>query len=297
MKFKTLLLLPMVCWCAISFAQQKQHVYYYDQHLKPCGEQDAVFTGYGTSDNNLYRLLVVAANTKQPVIMQHYTDSSMTTMQGLYEVYYGDGSKNETGWYKKNVHDGIVTRWDSTGHKRDSINYDQGTVLDSTSFYRNLSGGIAGQRFTDVKNNSMHETDYNDSGKMTREIIFTGDKGVEKTYTASGVKVENLSTREEEDAQFPGGARAWTKYITHALQDNIEELQKHRNSSGTCIIKFIVDKEGNISDVEATTMKNTRLAKVCTEAIKNGPKWIPAKQFGRYVNAYRLQPVTFTFQN
>jgi protein TonB len=41
-------------------------------------------------------------------------------------------------------------------------------------------------------------------------------------------------------------------------------------------------------------MKKTRLAKVAVEAIENGPKWTPAQQNGRYVNAFRLQPVTVT---
>jgi protein TonB len=39
-------------------------------------------------------------------------------------------------------------------------------------------------------------------------------------------------------------------------------------------------------------MKGTKLAEVAVNAIRNGPKWIPAQQNGRQVNAYRLQPVT-----
>ena len=60
---------------------------------------------------------------------------------------------------------------------------------------------------------------------------------------------------------------------------------------------FIVDKEGNVSSVEATTMKGTKLAEVAVNAIRRGPKWVPAQQNGRYVNAYREQPVTFTIQD
>ncbi|MEO6869417.1 MAG: energy transducer TonB [Ginsengibacter sp.] len=58
------------------------------------------------------------------------------------------------------------------------------------------------------------------------------------------------------------------------------------------MIKFIVDKNGHVTDVKATNMKKTKLAKVAIEAIENGPKWIPAHQDGKFVNAYRLQPVT-----
>lgn len=102
-----------------------------------------------------------------------------------------------------------------------------------------------------------------------------------KTYS----KVEN-------EASFPGGPAAWSRYISKYIQNNVDSFRK--KDYGTCIVRFIVDIQGHISDVEATTMKKSRLAKVVVEAIKNGPEWIPAQQNGRPVNAYRLQPVTLT---
>lgn len=96
----------------------------------------------------------------------------------------------------------------------------------------------------------------------------------------------------EVEASFPGGAAAWTAYIMQQIMQNSNAFSKR--DYGTCIVKFIVDKNGNISGVEATNMQKTRLAKVVVEAIQNGPKWIPAKQNGIYVNAYRLQPVSLT---
>ena len=94
----------------------------------------------------------------------------------------------------------------------------------------------------------------------------------------------------EIEASFPGGPQAWVRYISNAINDNIKKFR--RSDYGTCIVRFIVDKKGRISDVEATTMKKSRLAKVAVDAISNGPGWIPAQQNGKFVNAYRLQPVT-----
>ena len=93
----------------------------------------------------------------------------------------------------------------------------------------------------------------------------------------------------EIEASFPGGTQAWAKYISNAIRENINKFK--RSDYGTCIIRFIVDTKGRVSDVEATTMKKSRLAKVAIEAISNGPRWNPAQQNGKYVNAYRLQPV------
>ncbi len=62
-------------------------------------------------------------------------------------------------------------------------------------------------------------------------------------------------------------------------------------------MKFIVSKDGAVSNVEATTMKGTKLAEIAVNAIRKGPNWKPAQQNGRAVNAYREQPVTFTIQD
>lgn len=96
----------------------------------------------------------------------------------------------------------------------------------------------------------------------------------------------------EIEAKFPGGDKAWAKYISREINRYIDELQD-AGKAGTCVVQFIVDREGNISEVEALTMKGTKLAEICVNAIKKGPKWTPAEQNGRKVKAYRKQPVTF----
>ncbi len=66
--------------------------------------------------------------------------------------------------------------------------------------------------------------------------------------------------------------------------------------SGQCRVRFIVDKEGNVSDVEAITMKGTKLAEVAVNAIRKGPRWKPAQQNGRFVKAFREQPIQFKIE-
>ncbi len=103
---------------------------------------------------------------------------------------------------------------------------------------------------------------------------------------------DKVFTKVEIEAQFPGGAGAWTKYVSRAISSSIDEFTE--SDYGTVVVKFIVSKDGTISNVEATTMKGTKLAEIATNSIRKGPKWTPAQQNGRMVNAYRLQPVTLT---
>lgn len=109
------------------------------------------------------------------------------------------------------------------------------------------------------------------------------------------VDEDRIFTKVEKEAQFPGGPGAWQKYVTQAIQRELDEFTE--SDYGTCIVKFVVDKAGAVSDVQATTMKGTKLAEVAVNAIRKGPRWVPAQQNGRYVNAYRLQPVTLKDPN
>lgn len=139
----------------------------------------------------------------------------------------------------------------------------------------------------------------NQEGEKDMGIIAppVEDKGTQVVQAPPVVKEDEdkIFTKVEIEAAFPGGESAWTRYVTREIQKNIDELTES-GESGTCRVRFVVDKEGNVSDVEALTMKRTKLAEVAVNAIRKGPKWTPAQQNGRYVKAFREQPITFTIQ-
>lgn len=143
----------------------------------------------------------------------------------------------------------------------------------------------------EVKSNSRLFNFYEKYGKESRngviEIITKPDNNAQKDTIPNKVfsKVEN-------EAEFPGGQEAWIKYIVSKIQPSLNSFTD--KDYGTCLLKFIVNADGSISNAEATTMKNTRLTEIAMNAIRTGPKWIPAKQNGKPVATYRLQPVTLT---
>jgi periplasmic protein TonB len=96
----------------------------------------------------------------------------------------------------------------------------------------------------------------------------------------------------ETEASFPGGDEAWVKYVSKAVTRHMKKLVR-AGAEGTCLVRFIVDKNGNVSDATAISMQGTLLAEICVKVISDGPKWIPAFQFGKKVNAYRIQPIRF----
>ena len=112
------------------------------------------------------------------------------------------------------------------------------------------------------------------------------------TISVRDTMPDKVFTKVEIEAHFPGGVNAWQKYIAKVIVASLDSFTE--KDYGTCVLKFIVNTDGTVSNIEATTMKGTNLAKISVNAIKNGPKWIPASQNGHTVAAYRLQPVTLT---
>ena len=120
------------------------------------------------------------------------------------------------------------------------------------------------------------------------------DKGTQVVEVPKQAEDEDkVFTKVEIEASFKG---SWGSYVKKEIEAHIDELTD-AGESGTVRVRFIVSKDGTVSDVEALTMKNSKLAEVAVNAIRKGPKWTPAQQNGRFVNAYREQPVTFTIQD
>lgn len=103
---------------------------------------------------------------------------------------------------------------------------------------------------------------------------------------------DEIIERVEIEASFPGGDQGWATYISEQIMSNFGKLTK--KDYGTCMIRFVVSKTGKVTNVKAETMKKSQLAKIAIKAIKDGPDWIPAQQDGKFVNAFRIQPVTLT---
>ncbi len=100
----------------------------------------------------------------------------------------------------------------------------------------------------------------------------------------------------EQTPEFPGGTEAWAKYLRLHLNPNIPVDDGWKEGTYKIIVRFIVSKDGTLSDFVAETYAGTKPAQACIDLIKKGPNWVPGKQKGMIVNAYRRQPITFVVQ-
>ena len=102
-----------------------------------------------------------------------------------------------------------------------------------------------------------------------------------------------IFSRVEIDAAFPGGPLAWRKFLETNLRGETPVDKGAGPGNYTTIIQFIVDKDGNVSDVKPLTKLGYGMEEEAVRVIRKSGKWKPAIQNGREVKAYRKQPITF----
>jgi periplasmic protein TonB len=111
---------------------------------------------------------------------------------------------------------------------------------------------------------------------------------------AKTVEDENqVFTKVEIDATFPGGVGKWKQYLEANCNNAVPGDNNAPPGTYQVIVQFIVSKDGSLSDVKALTNFGYGLEAEAIRVIKKGPKWTPAQQNGNIVNAFRKQPITF----
>ncbi len=95
-------------------------------------------------------------------------------------------------------------------------------------------------------------------------------------------------------AQFPGGPDAWQKYLQRNLRAEVASDNGAPPGNYTVVVSFLVDKEGNISEVKAENSPGYGTSDEAVRVIQRGPKWKPAVQNGRNVIYRQKQSITFS---
>lgn len=128
----------------------------------------------------------------------------------------------------------------------------------------------------------------------TQRVAFT-QEGLSQPESDSD-DYDKTFTKVEIESAFPGGVVAWLRYLNRTLRYPDEAV--NNRIQGVVIVQFIVDKQGNISDVHAISGPDRGgLREEAVRAIRNSGKWTPAVQNGRQVKSYKKQPIVFKLEN
>lgn len=98
----------------------------------------------------------------------------------------------------------------------------------------------------------------------------------------------------EQMPEYPGG----TSELMRFLANNIKypAIAAENSIEGRVVIRFVVGKDGKVSDINVLRSLDPSCDKEAIRVIKAMPNWIPGMQNGRKVAVYYTLPVLFKLQ-
>lgn len=136
----------------------------------------------------------------------------------------------------------------------------------------------------DFKQGKKDGTDSTDIGTI---FVSNTGKGGDKNDSTTIEIIESPTVW----PKFPGNIGAWLgshlKYPAYAKDAGI---------SGTVHLSFIVDEEGNVSDIKIIRDIGGGCGESAVAAVKRMPRWIPGRMDGKPVKVFYRLPVRFTLK-
>jgi protein TonB len=157
-----------------------------------------------------------------------------------------------------------------------------------------------------IKDDAVEEEPQKLQEEVKETNVGTKDQEGDKDIIAPPTEVAGpgepaapeIFTIVEENAEFPGGIAALGKYLQGKITPNYPQMAKEAGISGKCFLKFVVNEDGSISNVEV--LKGVPgcpdCDKLAVNTVKSMPSWKPAKMTGRAVKCYFNLPISFKTQ-
>jgi GldM C-terminal domain/Gram-negative bacterial TonB protein C-terminal len=125
-------------------------------------------------------------------------------------------------------------------------------------------------------------------------ILILHTSFAQDTAKKDTTQSNSIWSKVEEEATYPGGNAAWTKYVSKNIKSPAKDAPAGKYQ---VIARFIVSKDGAVREVKAETKFGYDMEDEVIRVIHESGKWTPAMQNGKPVNAYRSQPVTFIVES
>ena len=157
----------------------------------------------------------------------------------------------------------------------------------------------------DVKNEVMDMEDQKEDNTARGVVNQEGSDDVDK-YEAVKEQVivkepEPVKPKEDEifvaveqQAEFPGGMPALMKWLSNNIR--YPEAAQQNDVQGRVIVKFVVEKDGSVSQAQIVKGVDKDLDKEALRVVNKMPKWQAGKNNGVAVRSYFTLPVNFRLQ-
>ncbi len=113
------------------------------------------------------------------------------------------------------------------------------------------------------------------------------------TRVSDDSKTDPIFNKCGPDAEYKGGLSAWLQFLNATVKYPDEAV--NGEISGTVKVRFVVEKDGTVSNVEALSGPDI-LQKEAIRVIRASGQWEPSSLSGHKVRSYKIQPIVFRLE-
>lgn len=297
-------------------AQQKDTISFYIDGLGNTAEPKmATYLRIGIRQDTLWQVFDLYLHGDKIRMKGWSKDDSLRIKHGPHEYYSKQGKLIEKGMYLNGKKQGLWKQLSESGRTIDSTIYKNGIPVGIYIRY-NENGAVVSRGTFDTEGNgngtvihyygngSVRDSGvsvnnersgvwyfFREDNSKASEVRFEKDSAVSSNnYDVKG----NLMSSKliEQEAGYPGGDEAWNKYLGSVI-GKIYDKKDYLSYTGSCMIQFIVEKDGSIQQCEIIESSNDKLADYAMSMIQKSRKWNAAIQYNLPVKAYRRQRFSF----
>ena|SRR5579864_2596957 len=128
---------------------------------------------------------------------------------------------------------------------------------------------------------------------LSGKFVLNAQTTEQLDSVARGLKSDS-NIKVEIESEFPGGTKGWNSFLSSTLVYPKKAIKK--NIQGQVVARFIVEKDGSLSDIEIISGPK-ELWPAVLDVLKQSPNWKPAFQNGKKVKSYKMQPFNFKLES
>lgn len=144
---------------------------------------------------------------------------------------------------------------------------------------------------------------------VENDVVIEDELVLEKSEADQDtrVSIDAFASEEEEEEEeqvfvvvedmpsFQGkGLNAFAAFVQRNLEYPL--VAQENGIEGTIYLRFIVDKDGSVINVQVLRGVDPTLDKTAIETVQRAPKWKPGKQRGKPVKVSCTMPISFTLE-
>jgi len=134
--------------------------------------------------------------------------------------------------------------------------------------------------------------------KKQRITFIVNDDGKPNNPELKEVVVVGYGTKASSTPpSFKGGQSEWIKYLEKNVNPNIPVDNGSPAGTYKTQIQFLVNADGTATEFKSLTNLGFGMEEEALRVIQSVKLWEPAKYNGKNIDAYKIQPITFTIQS